>query len=649
MRFLRDLPIQRKLLVMTLAICGAVLLVAVSALFLFQILSFRSSFKRDTATLAAIIAKNSTAALAFNDRVAAREIIGSLKAKPTVLCGCLVNQAGEVVAHSGALDDSNELASYPPAGEFRFAEGHLQFTQSVELEGKVIGKLFLCTAYRSVFLQLLRFYGLVTLGVAMVSVVLAVFLSERLRRVITDPVLSLADTARTVGEKNDYSVRTAVAGRGDELGLLAKAFNHMLARIQSQDAALTKSQEKLESIINSINGIVWECDPVDFRFTFVSRQSERLLGYAPAEWLANPRFWQDKLFPEDAEQAIQTCHEMVSRRQPYHYEYRMIAADHRVVWIRESGGVVVEGGQPIAVRGIFQDITEQKRAAEELVRLNRQLVDASRQAGMAEVATGVLHNVGNVLNSLNVSVTILHTELEQSKMKKLQQAVGLLRDHGSGLAAYLTTDAKGRLLPEFLDKVTVHLAGEQKRWLEELRSLRKNVEHIKEIVAMQQSYARVGGVVEVLPACGLMEDALQINAASLARRGIQVTRDYTEAPPVAVDKHKVIQILTNFIQNAKQAMENATANEKRLTLRVARNGSERVSIVVQDNGVGISKENLTRIFSHGFTTKRDGHGFGLHSGALAAKELGGSLTVHSEGPGRGATFTLEVPIAKQKR
>lgn len=124
-----------------------------------------------------------------------------------------------------------------------------------------------------------------------------------------------------------------------------------------------------------------------------------------------------------------------------------------------------------------------------------------------------------------------------------------------------------------------------------------------------------------------------------------VERDFRPAPPVRVDKHKILQILTNLLRNAKHAVEDFGRPAGRIAVTIDADG-ERSRIAVTDNGVGIAPENLTRIFRHGFTTKKNGHGFGLHSGANAAKEMSGRLSVHSAGPGTGATFTLELPVAK---
>jgi len=180
--------------------------------------------------------------------------------------------------------------------------------------------------------------------------------------------------------------------------------------------------------------------------------------------------------------------------------------------------------------------------------------------------------------------------------------------------------------------------------LDELDGLRKHIDHIKDIVAMQQNYARVSGVVETVAPAQLVEDALQLNAGALARHGVKLTREFQPVPLIAVEKHKVLQILVNLIRNAKYALDEGHSEEKRLRVRITAPQDERVRIEVIDNGVGIPSENLTRIFQHGFSTRKDGHGFGLHSGALTAKELGGHLTGHSAGPDTGATFTLELPL-----
>ena len=295
--------------------------------------------------------------------------------------------------------------------------------------------------------------------------------------------------------------------------------------------------------------------------------------------------------------------------------------------------------------GIATDISERRRADAELKQLNAQLLDTSRQAGMAEVATGVLHNVGNVLNSVNVSSNLVLEKLRNSKAPKLGKAAALLTGRNGDLADYLNHDPAGQKLPGYLVKLGEYLVVENAELLREVDQLGRNIEHIKEVVAMQQSYAKVSGVFESLPAERLVEDAIAMNTGSFEHHGILLKRNFAAAPPVLVDRHKVLQILINLLRNAKNALDDAGRIDKRIAISIAPSGGDRVRIGVTDNGAGISPENLTRIFGHGFTTKKDGHGFGLHSGANAAREIGGELSVQSAGPGKGATFTLELPTA----
>jgi PAS domain S-box-containing protein len=298
----------------------------------------------------------------------------------------------------------------------------------------------------------------------------------------------------------------------------------------------------------------------------------------------------------------------------------------------------------IGTFGISRDITELKQAENRLAQAHKQLVDSSRMAGMAEVASTVLHNVGNVLNSVNVSSSVVSDKIKNSKVANLGKAVQLMREHHYDLAEFLKNDPKGRQLVSYLGNLADHLENEERDILKELASLCANVEHIKEIVTMQQAYARVSGVQETLQPSELVEDALRLNAGAVERHHVQVTREFLPTPPLVVDKHKVLQILVNLIRNAKYALDDCGHADKQMTLRVESN-ERTVKISVIDNGIGIPAENLTRIFGHGFTTRKDGHGFGLHSGALAARQLGGSLTCHSDGLNHGATFTLELPLA----
>ena len=290
------------------------------------------------------------------------------------------------------------------------------------------------------------------------------------------------------------------------------------------------------------------------------------------------------------------------------------------------------------------EIEERRRMQLEVERVHQELLEASRMAGMAEVATGVLHNVGNVLNSVNVSATLLAEHIQKSKIGSVGRVASLLQENNATLGEFLANDPKGRRLPVFLAELAAHLAAEQASALAELTALQKNIGHIKDIVFMQQTYARVAGVTQTVMVSELVEDSLRMNESALLRHEVRVVREYEAAlPEIVVDKHKVMQILINLIRNAKYACDEANVNDKHLIVRI-KSDDGRIKIIIADNGVGIPPENLNRIFNHGFTTRKHGHGFGLHSGALAAKEMGGALTAHSDGPGKGARFVLELPL-----
>jgi len=295
--------------------------------------------------------------------------------------------------------------------------------------------------------------------------------------------------------------------------------------------------------------------------------------------------------------------------------------------------------------GIDLDIAERVAAQEREQILQQRVREASRHAGMAEVATSVLHNVGNVLNSVNVSADIVVGNLRSNRLSGLQRVVSLVQEHPDDLGSFIDRDPRGRHLPLYLAELSKQLTNDQDKTLNEIESLKKNIAHIKEIVAMQQRYAKigVGGVTETLDLTNLVDESLRINLSAFEGRAIAVVREFERVPLITVDKHKVLQILVNLVRNAKDACEAAGDVMKRVTVRVAQ-CARGVEVAVTDTGVGIPPENMIRIFNHGFTTKKSGHGFGLHSGALTARELGGELRAHSGGPGAGATFVLELPV-----
>jgi signal transduction histidine kinase len=281
---------------------------------------------------------------------------------------------------------------------------------------------------------------------------------------------------------------------------------------------------------------------------------------------------------------------------------------------------------------------------EELHRSNRRLFKTARQAGMAEMAVDVLHNVGNVLNSVGVTAQGLKRTLSQSKMASFQPLIELVEHQGEKLPDYIANDPRGQKLPAYLSALGTHLSDDHRVMLTGLNNLERHIQHIQDIVHLQQSYSRTIGLTERINIADVINDAIALNRDTIKRHGIRVEKDLEPIPNVFLDRQKLLQILTNLISNAKQALHSSDVAHKRIAIGMHRTEPNTIRIEVSDNGTGIAKEDLTRIFQHGFTTRHDGHGFGLHSSAIAASELDGTLQAESPGPGRGATFTLELDV-----
>jgi signal transduction histidine kinase len=286
-------------------------------------------------------------------------------------------------------------------------------------------------------------------------------------------------------------------------------------------------------------------------------------------------------------------------------------------------------------------------ANQQILQAQATLVKTARQAGMAEIANNVLHNVGNVLNSVNVSAALIGSRLRDSKSAGLTKAVNLMNEHARDLGTFITLDERGKALPGYLNKLVAVLGQEKQGIADELYSLTKSIDHIKEIVATQQSYSGVSSVIEPVQVKDLLEDALRMNAGSIAHHEISIVKEFANVPLVPLDKHLMLQILINLIGNAKHALNGGSQRPHQIKLKLdiaESTDAPRLRIRIEDNGEGIAPENLTRLFAHGFTTRKNGHGFGLHSCALAMKEMKGSITAFSDGLGLGAAFVLELPM-----
>ncbi|MBF0299138.1 MAG: sensor histidine kinase [Oligoflexia bacterium] len=304
--------------------------------------------------------------------------------------------------------------------------------------------------------------------------------------------------------------------------------------------------------------------------------------------------------------------------------------------------------------------------------MGQKLVKSARLAGMTEIAVGVLHNIGNVMNSINVTTSSVHSKILNSdeKIQMIGKTVEMMDEQKDKLNEFLTADPKGRMLPKFIYKITMSIIKDYEEVKEKLGHLLKHIEHAITLVSMHQGYAKVKEGKEFVKLSNVVNDAIQINAPGMEKDGIDLSLQIDKEieplfiTPIFIDQHKFLQILINLLNNARQAVRQNNEGEKKIEIKVATEianvttdknpddslsaNAENLKIIVKDNGYGISNENLNRIFNHGFTTKKDGHGFGLHSSANAAKEMGGRLDVMSDGEGKGAEFVIKLPLQKKQ-
>jgi two-component system, NtrC family, sensor kinase len=554
MRLPIPLTIGRKLTLIMLAACAVALIVAITALVVFDSISERQQILDRVEAQVSFIAANSAPALVFNQHDLAFDLLDSLKNDPYIAVGCIYNSETNLVAHHVTTDLPSGYTLPSTLDSNRHDTlGFIDIVRPISLGNEIVGYVYLLGDLTPLKQRLRNLAG-VGILVLLFAFGIAALVSSYLQRFISQPIVELTAIANTVTRTKDYSFR-APNRPGDELGRLIEIFNEMLQTIQTRESALKTAHHDLE-------------ERVEERTKKLSSTNESLKT----------------------------------------------------------------------------EIGERKKARSEVVQLNSKLIETTRRAGMAEVASGVLHNVGNVLNSVNVSTGVIRRHLEESEIDQFKAVITLLKEHRDSLDNFLVHDHRGKKIPDYLEAYVHHLQHEETLLKSEVDSLAKNIDHIKEIIATQQRHAVGIGITERQQIDQLVDEVVTIYAEPLKQARILMIAEYESCPEIVTDKHKVIQILGNLILNARDALAISRNSSKEIHIKTRSTAEQRVAIQVRDNGVGIKTEELKWIFTYGFTTKKEGHGLGLHSCAIAAQELNGSLRVLSEGQSKGATFILELPI-----
>jgi len=576
MRNFRDIPIKNKLTWIIMLTSSFILLITSLAFLVNDIVSLRRAMVENISTISNVIGNNIIAALAFDDRTTAEEILAGLGAEHHVISvhvfkedgskfASYVNDALDGGSHSDQPDvkeylSLRNMAALPSklddylklsqniSDDNSFWDDHIDIVEKIMLDGETIGLLYIEYDLREINSRLRQYAGIGAI-IFIISLCICYFISAKLQKVISEPILKLTEAMKGISDGKKYSVRVEKQN-DDEIGILVEGFNDMLIQIESRDTKLMEAHGKLEE-----------------------RVEER-------------------------------------------------------------------------TRELQQENIERKKAEEALRGSQKQLVDSAHKAGMADIATGILHNFGNVLNSVNASTEEISSVVKTSKVQSLVKVNEMMYEHIDHIGEFLTTDKKGSKLPEFYLKLSTVLQEENDKVRKETQRIEDKIATMKGIVETQQDYARAEFHSEKEELPKIINDVLKIQKDLIESNGVQITGDYEKTLRCKVHKYKLVQVLLNLVKNAVESMKGNDLHNKtrELTIETGRIDDRNEFIRVIDNGCGIPPENHIKIFSHGFTTKDKGHGFGLHASANAMTEMGGSISAESDGENKGAVFTVKLPV-----
>ncbi len=292
------------------------------------------------------------------------------------------------------------------------------------------------------------------------------------------------------------------------------------------------------------------------------------------------------------------------------------------------------------------DFTEFENAREKLKEQQQQMANMAHQAGMAEIASNIMHNIGNVLNSIHVSSEHISSILNRSKINELAQINQLLKANKEALALFLTRDSKGKLIPEYFNQVADTLEQDHRELEKESERMVQKINLIGEAIELQQGQSRPGSFYESVMIGGFLEDILKIMRPGFSKNGVTVSvkNNLEESMVIDIPKNKMFNVLLNIIKNAYESVKENDTDNRLIDINIFSPKPEFIQFDISDNGSGIAPENLESLFNFGFTTKKRGNGFGLHYCANAMQEMGGFISAKSDGLNKGALFSITIPV-----
>ena len=515
---------------------------------------------------------------------------------------------------------------------------------------------------------------MVVLG--LVGLAAGFFVTRRQAATITQPLAKLTSATDSIAS-GDYSVEVEVRS-GDELETLASSFNlmakdldrsyadlqtknrqllearneledlnrHLEEKVEERTRQLAESESKFrtlfeksaDAILVSDEEVFLDCNPAMLTMMGMGAKDE-LLALTP-EAIA-PTTQPDGT-PSTAK--LHEIHQLAQKEGSRQFEWVFKKLDSEEFHTEVVATSFVLNEKQV-LHMVIRDISERKSTEEKLRLTQQKLVETAHGAGMAEIATGVLHNIGNILNSVNISTEEIFNTLKASKLRGLVKANEMVARHRDDYAAFFANHPKGKLIPGYFNSLGEAMKEEHELMVDEVQALTEKVSMMRDVISTQQSYAKATLYTEEVSISDLVEDALKLQQAALLKQGVNIIKKYDYTPRCSVPKVKLVHVLTNLIKNAKEAMRDVDSEvEQEMVLEIRERHPGQVDIVLTDNGCGIKPVNLEKIFNHGFTTKDEGHGFGLHTCANFMTEMGGSLVAESEGLGHGSVFTVTFPL-----
>ena len=513
-----------------------------------------------------------------------------------------------------------------------------------------------------------------------IAIVIGFFLTHRQASKITQPIGVLTHAADRIAA--GYYGEEVEVKSGDEIQRLASSFNKMSLDLEGTYADLFAKNQLLEQARADLESFNRDLEhkvatrtkqlaesESKFRTLFEESADAILVGTENEFLDCNPAMLEMLgcetkaellgLKPNDLYPELQPDGQLSGQKLKDIYLHAYTQGSQMFEWVSKrldgttfDTEIVVTSfplNDRMVLHKVYRDITERKETEEALRVIQQRLVENAHTAGMAEIATGVLHNIGNILNSVNISTEEISLTLKNSKVEGFIRANELVEDHEGDLSHFFAEDPKGKLIPGYYQTLAKAVLEEHHIMTEEVMELTEKVGIMRDVISTQQSYAKSSLYTEDVFITGLVEDALKLQMASLAKHGVKIERHYIDDPRGTVSKVKLIHVLTNLIKNSREAMVAAKHGGIRAVLRISVKQLEAnlMEIRISDNGCGIGPEHLDKIFNHGFTTKDQGHGFGLHTCANFMTEMGGTLHAESGGLGKGASFVMRFPLNQQ--